>query len=632
MSENQDNNISSDAYIVIGCPAWLSVGLRSLDLAAVSQDDRLVVASALDALCAMPDHVWSFWTGEDVMPEVAPLPDEGSAKEALAAMLVSHNAGIRSWRHAATALGLDPDDDGLGGEKVDPTPGIVEDEDGSYFNICAPTTTFEVYSAARPSRIQGQTIKVMGDALRMQLTQDGRWRPVLFKETMYVYSPISEVWEPLSNANLSDLHSQWVGAVVVGYKKDKATGQLVPIYYNGAHKDQHLVDQVSFGLAQMEDARGKFQVYLALSDKVLFCDVDRAEINVEDLGPQHYVTAENKYSFDLATLKSATAPRWEQYLLDMFPEADDPHLMVEYLKRWIGIAAFGANIEFQLPALILRGLRGTGKSTLATIVKTLFPEGSTCEVAIHRWKDAFERDNLRGKRLNVDTELEINEPLEGLAEVKKIIFGEATSAGAKHVQNTTLRSRCAHLFCGNGLPNMRRPDAAVYRRFAVMQVSRESVTDAKIADTKFAEHLVAEELPGIIRSVTEAFKRALVDRRDRPQGTSMGLPILPDQEIKEEWQRDSDPVATFFAEEYEHDDSLSLNRSITVADAHRRFMDWCKDNGHAVWSRQSFKAQAANYYKIKQVNKQDCLVGCVRRTQWLAEPGSGGSSSGGVNM
>ena len=455
-----------------------------------------------------------------------------------------------------------------------------------------------------PDMILDETVICVADAVTTQMSLCAR--PVRLGHKLLACDPSSMRWSEVEQGDVAVVLTKWLGKVELLERASSDNDE--PVFYVGRTDSRKVFAEMSAQARDVSKIKQRDGVQLVFNDGVLRADLLRATLAIEDLEPSHYATY--GYDLDTADVRGATAPRWEAYLAGLFPDSPDPGLVVEYLKRWVAMAIFGATIDFQAPALIIKGKAGTGKSTLGKIVQLLMPPGSTCSVPLQDWEHEYNRAELVGKLLNFVPELAIDEPIGALDQVKKIIFGELTSARQIYSSVQTFHPTAAHLFCANGLPNLRKGDPAVFKRFVQLEVTGRVVRGTGDENTKFAEELLDAEMPGILETLISAFRRAMSDCSTRAAGTVNGLPLLAESTAaNEEWRHRSDAVGVFLGESFEFDAELSANASPTLAMVYNQFKLWCQDNGYSLMNKGSFKTQVSNFYTVGTSNKQLVILG-----------------------
>lgn len=465
-----------------------------------------------------------------------------------------------------------------------------------------------------PATMYDEAVICIADRVIHQLTTVAE--PVRLGDKLLVCDPTTFRWEEVGAGDVAVILRGWVNNVVVS----KQCNKNKTAYFSGRTPSSKVFDEVLTGTPDVTKLRADGSSQLVLTDGVLRPSPD-GTIGFSQLSPQHFAT----YGYDLsyAEVMGADCPRFLAYVDGLFPGAKDPCRTTEYLLRWIALAVFGATIKFQAPALLLKGKAGTGKSTLGKIVSKLMPPGSTCSVPLQDWEHEYNRAELVGKLFNFVPELAIDEPIGGLDNVKKIIFGERTSARQIYSQVQSFYPQAAHLFCANGLPNMRKADPAVFKRFVQLEVTGKVVRGTANENTEFDQELIDAELPGILRVLVEAFERASHDRMMKTPSTSNGLPILAEtQGANDDWKNKSDAVAVWLSEEFEFDAGMSARQSPTISALYSDFKLWCQDNGYTLMNRGSFKQQVSNSYTVAVSCNRDVVVGCARRRQGVPDVGS----------
>lgn len=429
--------------------------------------------------------------------------------------------------------------------------------------------------------------------------------PVRLGHRVLSCDPASARWHEVSEGEVARLLARWVAKVGLAEVSDSE----VTRYYNGGGGGSgKIFAEVQARCIDISAHQARVGQQIALTDAVLRLDWGAQRITREQLAPSHYCL----YGYDLTLrdLTEASAPRWQAYLEGLFEGSEDADVKVEYLKRWAAIAVFGAAIKLQAPALVIKGKAGTGKSTLGKVVSLLMPPESVTSVTLQEWGHEYNRAELVGKLLNFVPELAIDEPIGDLDQVKKIIFGELTTAREIRQKPVSFHPRAAHLFCANGLPNLRKADPAVFKRFAQLEVTGKVIRGTRRDNTQFAEELVRDELAGILSDLLSAMERVLADYGAQTEGTSKGLPVLASSEAaNEEWRGRSDAVSTWLTETYEHDPEMSLNRSPTIAAMFREFKLWAEESAYMCPNKGTFKQLVSNFYDIRPSNKQDVAHG-----------------------
>jgi phage/plasmid-associated DNA primase len=324
----------------------------------------------------------------------------------------------------------------------------------------------------------------------------------------------------------------------------------------------------------------------------------------EKLTPNH--GARWGFAWQLPDLTSPPdAPLWTDYLGGMFGgEAEgcaDTDERIAYLETWAGLALLGLAPRLQLPALILCGERGTGKTTLADLLADLYPSGAVSNVEPQQWgsTDAagYHLASLEGKLLNKVNDLDLSAPITDAATLKKVIFGEAVNARQIRGIPVNFNPRAAHFWCGNGLPKVVGADAALWDRMLPLVVSGPPWRGAPGEERDLGEKLRGE-LPNIVARLLWRAQAAL-ERVAR--GERLLEPPPSSRARLASWRDTADSVALWRSERLTYDAALPATRSITRAAAWQDYQSWCMDTRHQSCSQHEWARRLeAQGIKIKR--------------------------------
>lgn len=258
---------------------------------------------------------------------------------------------------------------------------------------------------------------------------------------------------------------------------------------------------------------------------------------------------------------------------------------IAYLETWAGLALLGLAPRLQLPALILCGERGTGKSTLAALLAALYPAGAVASVEPQQWgsTDAagYHLAELTGKLLNVVYDLDLAAPITEAATLKKVIFGEPLTARPIRRDPVQFTPRAAHLWCGNGLPKVTGADAALWDRMLPLVVTGQSWRGAP-GERRDLGEMLRGELPNIVARLLWRAQAAL---KRVARGERLLEPPPSSRARLASWRDTADSVALWRSERLTYDAALPATRSITRAAAWLDYQSWCMDTRHQPCSR-----------------------------------------------
>ena len=282
--------------------------------------------------------------------------------------------------------------------------------------------------------------------------------------------------------------------------------------------------------------------------------------------PEHRARYRLEYHFDL----DARAEQWTAFLEEIWRDCSeaDRAERIGLVEEWVGAALLGLGTKYQKCLLLLGEAGANGKSTLLSVLRSLFPRSAVRSIGPQQWGDKFARAELAGARINIVNELPDADVVEGEM-FKAIISGDAVQAQRKYKDPFDLISSAAHAFATNALPGTRDQSGGFWRRWAVLTFPR------TFAESEQNRELV-EQLQGELPAITAHVLRAAVRLVARAR---YALPESSDAAL-EEWREDSDQVRQRMRECCDEDQTAEA----TLASLYPVYAGWSKAHGHAALS------------------------------------------------
>jgi P4 family phage/plasmid primase-like protien len=188
---------------------------------------------------------------------------------------------------------------------------------------------------------------------------------------------------------------------------------------------------------------------------------------------------------------------WLKCLNDWF-ETEDKKLAFQEFFGYL----LCSHVKYK-KALLLLGESNTGKSVPCEIAKYMVGSNATCCIKPEDMDDAKKIAPIKGKKLNLVTELSSNTKLSD-GGFKQLISGEGTQIDVKFVAVETTVPVAKHIFATNNLPQI--PDASdgVYTRLLIIKFNR--IVQVNNRDPNLQDKLKGE-IEGIIAWAVEGLKR-----------------------------------------------------------------------------------------------------------------------------
>lgn len=192
-----------------------------------------------------------------------------------------------------------------------------------------------------------------------------------------------------------------------------------------------------------------------------------------------------------------TCPIWKKCIDEWF-ETDDKKLA---FQEFFGYLLCSHATYKQ--ALLLLGESNTGKSVPCEIAKYMVGEAATCCIRPEDMDDPQLTAPIKGKKLNLVTELSSTSELSD-GGFKQIISGEGIQVNQKFVDVETIVPTAKHIFATNNLPEIRDLSDGVYNRLLIIKFNK--IVEKDKRDPDLIDKL-KKEIEGIVTWAVEGARR-----------------------------------------------------------------------------------------------------------------------------
>lgn len=278
---------------------------------------------------------------------------------------------------------------------------------------------------------------------------------------------------------------------------------------------------------------------------------------------------------------NATAPRWDEFLSEIFSYRDADGLInadfdqtdkIAFLKQFFGLCLTPDTSYCK--ALVLQGDGANGKSVVLSILKLLVGVDNCTNVSFKELKDKFKAIRLKYKRVNMDSDADTDFLKVSEAKLKMFIGGESTIVEEKYKAAELLRPTAKFIAAMNHLPRVKVSSFSngIERRFEFLHFGR--IFENHEQDLSLTKTLAAE-LAGI-------FNFALDGLQELHQKGQFTIP-QSSIDIKRELIQLNDPVKVFYEERLELLPKGFLKKSgVTATELLRELENFAVDNGYDV--------------------------------------------------
>lgn len=254
----------------------------------------------------------------------------------------------------------------------------------------------------------------------------------------------------------------------------------------------------------------------------------------------------------------AQAPTLRRALDDWFDGDDDSTDKITGLQQFFGYLLM-SHARYK-KALVLYGESNTGKSVIINLIRSMVGQKNTCQIGIERMGDPRALAPIKGKMVNLVSELEDSAMVADGGFKQLVSSDEAVLIDPKFKTPEMYLPHCKHVFATNNLPNISDRTSATYNRLLIIRFKRE--IDEAQQDRDLLTKLVAE-MPGIVRWAVDGARMLFQEGGE--------FCVSDDsKEIVREYRQEQNPVAAFVAEccEEKHGLRIELGRF------RERFREW----------------------------------------------------------
>jgi len=290
--------------------------------------------------------------------------------------------------------------------------------------------------------------------------------------------------------------------------------------------------------------------------------------------------------------------------------AYNPDAKSEFVENFINslVPEDKRQLLYMIPATALIGKTDTswfllgegsnGKSTYLTLIRNFLGTENCSSVGLQELcTNRFKVAELEGKIANIAGDL----PYFTLKDtgIFKMVTGDDTiTVERKFKQPFQLLNRAVFIFSANTLPQVNDDTFAFWRRWIVIEFPYTFKENQEIG--RRVRNPTEEDLSYLLNKVLEAITRI----------KEIGIPKEA-QDVREMWQRSSNPVYAFVQDMVEFDQ----NSFISKDEVYKAFLEYCKEFGYSTMSKEAFVKKFLSLVggKIREERKK---IGSQRVRGW----------------
>lgn len=296
--------------------------------------------------------------------------------------------------------------------------------------------------------------------------------------------------------------------------------------------------------------------------------------------PSYHQMIQIPHNYD----EDAKCPKIDKFLGDLFDEPEK-----QFILEWIGYCFVKSYSVFQA-ILLLQGAGGNGKSTLITLITSLFGQENVSNVTLYDLENnRFAKSDLFMKCINTVADIG-DDFYKSTAMIKSISGNDSVMADVKHKTPFHFVNHAKLMYSCNKLPIFRDTSEGFEDRPIILPMDRRFRVRANDEDKEIKIRSVvddiatSEELSGLALKSLQAFRSVL------KKGKFSITPKM--QEAKDKWLEEMNHVVQFVKENC----VVHENTRIIKDDLFYHFNRWCSENNYKSMGRNKFNEQLIKQY------------------------------------
>lgn len=358
---------------------------------------------------------------------------------------------------------------------------------------CTAGSPIELGCRAMLDIVRGHEGRIVQHDLPLQTIEALRGARAVHSEgSFWIYDPMKGVWSILQRSRLAQQTGRYEGSVH-GSKPSRvniAKGTIESAI--GCVADMLSVEQF-FEAAPKALAIGG-HTYTIERNTMPYAEVghivkgnhspdNRLRFHYDCELPDHEFGG--MYESAMSNMWLTLCPKWVGFLdsVQPFLKKGTRFDAVEFLRCLTGVAMFGMATQYQTGALLLGTFGGAnGKSTLMKLLRDLlFPPGSVVSSDPEGWAQLYDLTPMVGALANIVDEIGTWGKRVG-TKIKLAVAGNQMSIRFLGSNPTKFTPIAAWILGCNEMPDLQSMDAAVLRRFALLEFDQTIDRDRRISE------------------------------------------------------------------------------------------------------------------------------------------------------
>lgn len=286
-----------------------------------------------------------------------------------------------------------------------------------------------------------------------------------------------------------------------------------------------------------------------------------------------------RHAYDFRFDDVVRAPRFISMLNDVWDGDEDADAKKALLQEYVGACLVGLGARLK-KAVIFSGDTDSGKSTVLSVIQSVFPPGSVAAVRPSDFGNDYHRAQLAGTLCNVVSELPETDWLDPSA-FKALTGDDLINARNPYGRPFSFTSVAGHIYAANSLPRINDRSEASWNRLVIVgfrnRFHLQPEAGQKQAVRGLSQQIVELEREGVVAWAVAGLRRLLANR--------MILTALGSSDaVVEVLRNESDQLRLFLAERL----IVEPSGCPEIAWVYANYVEWSRDTHHPTLSKSRF--------------------------------------------
>jgi P4 family phage/plasmid primase-like protien len=286
-----------------------------------------------------------------------------------------------------------------------------------------------------------------------------------------------------------------------------------------------------------------------------------------------------RHAYDFRYDNVVRAPRFLALLNEVWDGDSDAESKKALVQEYVGACLVGLGAKLK-KVLIFSGDTDSGKSTVLSVLQSVFPPGSVAAVRPSEFDRDYHRAQLVGVLANFVSELPESDWMDPSA-FKALTGDDLINARQPYGKPFSFVAKAGHIYAANSLPRINDRSEASWNRLTIVTFNNRFYVDAKDGQRNavrgLAKEIVESEREGVVAWAVVGLRRLLEN--------SMRLTdVATSESVVNALRNESDQLRVFLDERL----SIDPTGNPEVAFTYQQYVEWTRETHHPTLSKSRF--------------------------------------------